>query len=281
MSHVRLTHPSRPTLEFYRAQNDDISRSAVLNIANELAVDRTPLVHTETREIERTIRGSVSAPLRARNDGSTNDWQQSLANYADLLEAHVNEYQGIPGYTLEDDQLDISKTATLESIEWSLSPGQLYELNFEATVIVGRGTFESDSIGGRNPTVDSSMDVMLRVDGEDLPGFRDYRMNRSIGIEPRAVFDRDSAENNDLLINEGPQQTVVFEGEHTGSLAQRRAADAALESLLATKNNVTLETAFPGYSLDGFVTAYNSTLENQRGGNSHRYRFEFVEGERA
>lgn len=286
MPHARLTHPSRPTLPFRAGQQDEYSREAVANIANELGTDRTSLVHTETRDSRRTIRGTVSAPRRARNDADTSEWLQALANYVDTLESHVNEFQGSPGYTVEDDQLDISKSCVIEGVEWSLTPGKIYEVDYETTVAVGEGTFESGSVDPRNPTVDTGMNVMLRVDGNDLPGFRDYRVRKEIGTEVKGIFDRESAENNDVLIDQGVQQTVAFEGVHSGSRSERASADAALDALVASENSVTLETRFPGYSLDGFVTAYSSTFEQQRTlgdaqDSSHRYRVEFTVGQRA
>lgn len=280
MTHVRLTHSTRDTLPFRTVQNDEDQRQAVANVTSELGTDRRSLVHTETRENTRTIRGSVTGLRRARNDSNTSDARQALANYADVLEAHVDEYQGT-GYTLEDDRLDIQKNAVLESVEWSLTPGRTYELDYEATVKVGRGTFEDRAIRTRNPTVDPSMDVFARVDGNDLPGMRDYRVNRSVGIEVNAVFDRDSAENNDAVFDAGTTTTVTYEGVHSGTLAERQQTDAALDALVGTETAVDFDTKFPGYTLSGFVTGYTSTLEQQQGGNAHRYSLEFTVGERA
>jgi len=149
MSHARLTHPSRPTLEFIQGQQDEYNRDAVANIVREIGTDRTSLVHTETREGRRTIRGSVSGLRRARNDTSTSDARQALANYVDELEAHVDEFQGDPGYQLVDDQLGYSKSAILESVEWSVTPGQIYEFDYEASAVVGQGVFESKAIDRR------------------------------------------------------------------------------------------------------------------------------------
>jgi hypothetical protein len=279
MSHIRLTHPDRATLTFRQGQQDSFERDTVANAISEIATDRPTLVHTETREGTRTIRGSVTGLKRKRDSGAS-DAVQAIADYADKLESHVDEFQG-DGCQLIDDQLDIQKRGILESIEWSLSPGRIYELEYEATVRLGRGTFESRSITRRKPSVDTGQTPMLIVDGNDLPGMRDYRMNRNVGVKVNAVFDRDSAEDNGIIFNQGQQQTIVFEGEHTGTLTERQNADAALEAITPTKNSVTLDTKFPGYDLDVFVTNYESTLEQQRGGNSHRYRIEMIQGTRA
>lgn len=280
MSHARLEHPVRPTLEFRQGVNDEYTREAVANITQQLGTDDDALVHTQSRKNRRTIRGVVSAFKQSRELG-VSDGVQALADYADRLEGHLNEFQGDPGYTLIDDQLDLSKNAVLESVQWSLTPGKKYELEYEAVVVVGQGTFESGAIDRRNPTVNTNMDVMVRVDGNPLPGFRDYQVSKEIGAEVKGLFNRDSAENNDVLIQDGAEQRVTFDGVHSGTLAERRQADAELDAIVATENPVTLETRFPGYSLDGFVIGYNSTLEDQRGGNSHRYRLEFVVGKRA
>lgn len=287
--HARLTHPDRPTLEFRGGQNSEASRSAQASITNELATERTPLVHTETREVDETEQGSTTGLRRASNDPNTSDPYQALANYAVELEAHVDEFQGAStddGYTYENDQTGAAKSAVLESIEWSLSPGQRYELDFEAAIIVGKGTMESQDISPESVTVGAGFDAMLRLDGTELPGMRDYRVQTSIGIEPNPLFDRTTAENNDIVINEGRQRRVTFNGVHTGTRSERQNADNALENLLATKNNITLETQFPGYSIDGYLLNYNSTFgqatafDNSVDG-SHQYTVEFVEGERA
>jgi hypothetical protein len=280
MTHVRLTHPTRDTLEFRTAQQDEDQREAVANQTAELGTDRPTLVHTETVENTRTIRGSVTGLRRARNDPSTSDPRQALASYADELHAHVDEFQG-EGYTLVDDQLDLSKRGVIEAVEWSVTPGRVYELDYEATVKIGRGTFEDRQIQRRNPTFDAGMDVWARVDGNDLPGMRDYRAEKTVGIEVNAVFDRGNAENNDAVFQEGTTLTVSYEGVHSGTLAQRRQADADLAALAGTKENVDFETKFPGYTLSGFVTNYDSELEQQQAGNAHRYRLTFVVGERA
>lgn len=280
MSHIKLTHPDRATLAFRLGQQDKYQREAVADATSELGTDRPTLVHTETREGTRTIRGSVTGLKRKRDSGAS-DAVQALANYADKLESHVDEYQGDPGYTLKDDELIISKTGILESIKWSLTPGRIYILEYEATFRLGRGTFESRGIRKRNPTINTKQTPMLIVDGNDLPGMRDYQMNRSVGVNINAVFDRESAENNDVVFEKGTQQTIVFEGEHTGTLTERQNADAALDGLVATENSVHLSTRFPGYDLDVFVTNYESTLEQQRGENSHRYRIEMIEGKRS
>lgn len=279
MTGARLTHPTRSTLPFHQRQSDEQTTEAVANIANELGVDRPSLVQTETREVDRQIRGRVTAPRRSRDSG-TADWVQSLADYVDLLESHVDEYQGF-GYTLEDDDLNISKKCVLESVEWTLTPGQPYEFEYTATVKVGEGTFETDTISRRNPTVNTGMNVLLRIDGVDLPGFRDLRSSRSIGTEPKAVFDRSTAENNDIVVNEGTQQSFTFEGTHTGTKTERANAHNTLENLAATKDPVTLETRFPGYSIDGFVTAYGPTQESRFGNSLNHYQVEFVRGTRA
>lgn len=280
MSTLRLTHPTRGTLEFRQAQRDEAQRQAVASITAEIGVDRTPLVHTETRETTREVSGRVTAPRRARNDPDTGDWRQALANYADRLEAHVDEYQG-DGYTLEDDILDTSKQAILESVGWELAPGQPYELQFTATAQIGRGVFDAETIDRRNPTINDALDTYIEVDGVACPGMRTYQMDRSLGVDPQALFDRDTAENNDILTESGVQQNLVFEGTHTGTREERRQADAALNELLGTKNAVTLDTYFPGYTLEGFVTAYNSNFQASFGTGKHDYRLEFVEGQRA
>jgi len=280
MVHARLVHPQRGTLPFRQGQSEELQREAVANIAAEIGVDRAPLIHTETRNEQTEIRGRVSAPRRARNDSGTNDWRQALANYVDLLESHVDEFQG-DGYQYENDQLGVSKQAILESVTWELRPGQPYDIPFDASVIIGRGVFESEPIDRRNPTVDTTQDTYLVIDGVACPGMRQYQKRTEVGVEPTAVFNRDSAENNDVVPDAGVTETIVFEGTHTGDQTTRANADAALRDLLATKEPVPCETAFPGYSLEGYVTGYSSTFEARFGQDKHDYRVEFTLGQRA
>lgn len=277
MPHARLTHSTRDTLEFRQGQLDEDASEAVTNATAELGVDRPTLVHTETREVERSIRGRVTAPRRAANDAGTSDWRQSLANYVDRLESHVDEFQG-EGYTLTDDQRDTDERGVLEAVEWSLGQGSPYEIEYSATVRVGRGTMDARSVDYRNPSVQSSMTVAATVDGTDLPGLRELRVRRSIGVNVSANYDRGSAENNDVVGEEGVQQVVTFEGTHTGTASARASADATLDGLVATKEPVDMVLRFPGYTLSGFVIGYDSNLEQRFGGNSHQYSLRFAEG---
>lgn len=286
MSHARLTHPVRPTLEFRGGQQSEVQREAVANVTNELATDRTPLVHTETRDIRATERGTATGLRRADNDPNTSDPYQALANYAVELEAHVDEFQGDdPAYTYENDQSGESQNAILESVEWSLTRGQRYELDYDASIVIGTGVFEEANITPESVTVGASFDTMLQLNGVDLPGMRDYSVETSLGLETTPIFDRSSAENNQVIPQEGRQRRVSFEGVHTGPRTQRETDDAAVRSLLASKNNITLETRFPGYAIDGYLINYQSTFEQRRSfgstEGSHRYRVEFVEGQRA
>lgn len=282
MPHARLTHPSRPTLPFRQGQSDEGQQQAVANIANELGVDRRSLVHTETREGERQVRGRVTGPRRARNDPDTDDWEQALANYADELEAHLDEFQG-DGYTYENDPLNLSRNVIVETLEWSRTPGQPNDLEYQISLVEGEGTMQSEAIERQNPTVNSGMSVPLRVDGLDLPGIREYRMEISIGQETRAVFDpeRQRTDNNDVIIEEGEQRILSFEGTFTGTASQREQQQSDLNDKVATADPITLTTRFPGYDIQGFLIAEGETEESRFGITSNHYRLEFVEGIRA
>lgn len=280
MSHGSITHPDRGTLTFRQGQLDEDPREAVANITAELGTDRPPLVHTETRERDRHIRGRVTSPRRAQDDPDTGDWRQALANYVDRLEAHVDEFQG-EGYQFEDAQTGESLRGVLERVEWTLTQGSPFEIEYDAQYVIGRGTMDARSISERDPVVQAGMSVAARVDGVDLPGLRELRVQRSIGVNPKAVYNRSSAENNDIVGEDGVQHEITFEGTHTGSETARASADAALDDLVATKNPVVFETRFPGYSLDGFVLGYESDREQRHGGRSHQYSLRFMEGTRA
>lgn len=281
MAHARLTHPTRETVPFHQGQTDEYSRQAVASVVRNIGDNTQPLVNTETREANRSATGSVTARRRAANDPDTSDGRQALANYVDRLEAAVDEFQGDPGYTLVDDQLGYARTGILESVSWSLTPGRPDELDYEAAFVEGQGVFEERTVTRENPTYDTGMDVYATVDGETLPGMRQYQLERAITLKPKAIFDRDSAENNDIVVEEGPQRRITFQGLISGPTADRETKDQALEATVATKTKIQFDTKFPGYTVEGFVTAYQSTLEQQRGGNAHRYRLEFTEGERA
>lgn len=278
MSHARLTHPTRPTLTFRQTQADEDAQNAVGNVAPQLGTDNPPLVHIETKERERTLRGRVTGPRRAQQDSDTDDWMQALANYIDRLEGHVTEFQG-DGYTLIDTQRGTSLNTILHSIEWTLVPGAPYEVQFDANLSVGKGAMDSRSINRRNPTVNDSMDVVGRVGGIDLPGLRQFQVSRSFGVEVSPVYYRGSAENNDVVASEGVRQEIVFEGTHSGSREEREAADAELDALVG--RDVVFETRFPGYELEGVVMGYDSNFEARMGPRQHHFTLRFIEGERA
>lgn len=283
MTHARLTHPDRPTLEFRQPQSDTDTQDSNPNIMTDLGSDSKPLVHIESKERSRTLRGVVTGQRRAASDPDTDDWRQALANYIDVLESHVDEFQGFhpeSGYTFEDDVKNESLNAVYHGVSWTLSKGSPYEVEFEADVTIGRGTFESDRVRRRNPTVDSGMSVAARVGGVDLPGLRRMQVNREFEIDPKGVYNKSSAENNDVKASDGVQQQVVFEGTHSGSRSARRSADAALAGL-QDGSQYSFETAFPGYVLDGFVVGYETAFEARFGKQRHDYTLRFVEGEPA
>jgi hypothetical protein len=281
MTDFRLTHPTRGTLEFRQAQQSEDQRESVADIAPELGVDRPPLVHITTQNRRRTLRGRVSAPRRAQNDPDTSDWEQALANYADVLESHCDEFQGFDAdtYTFEDDVRDENLTAVYESLSWTRTQGSPYEFEFEVSALIGEGVMESRARDPRNPTVDTSMGVAAKCGGEDLPGMRQFRSERSVGFEPNAIFDKESAENNDIVANEGTQQRWVFEGTLTGTQSARASKDSALRDLQGTQQ--TLETRWPGYHVNGFVLNYNSDIEARFAGNRTHFSLTFIEGQRA
>jgi len=283
MAHASISHPTRGTLTFRQAQRDEDSRQAVTNIFPEIGTDRPPLVHVATRERERRLQGRVTAPRRARNDTSTSDWEQSLANYIDELEAHCDEFQGYgsDAYTFTDGIRSESFTVVFQNVEWTLTQGRPYDIDYELTLLIGRGVMESEAIRPRNPTVNTGMSVAATVDGNDLPGLRQMRVSRNIEYDVNAIYNKDTAENNDIVPTEGTKQQVVFEGTHTGTDSLRASADSTLQGLIGTDNPVALVTRFPGYTLSGFVTAYDSNLESRFGSNSHHFRLEFIEGVKA
>jgi len=280
MADARLTHPTRETLPLRQRQTNTDTKTAAANIANEIGTERPSLVHTETREREIPVRGVVTGRRLATQDPGTNDIQQALANYVDTLQAHVDEFQG-DGYIYEDDLLNRSVNGILESVQWSLTPGQLGAIEYETQFTVGKGVLEAQPIQRRNPTVDMTRNTLLTIDGTDLPGFRDYQVEKTIGTEAKAVFDRDSAENNQVVVEDGDQLTIQFSGTHTGDPATRETREDQLDSLVATQSEVTLQTAFPGYSVDGFLLEHETGEEARFGSQSNHYSITFVEGTKA
>jgi len=284
MTDYRITHPSRDTLEFRQVQSDEDQTEAVANIATDIGVDRPPLVHNEARDRTRDLQGRVTAPRRAANDSDTSDWEQALANYAVLLEAHVDDRQGshdssrFPGgYTFEDDVRGESLRAALTETAWTIFEGQPNELAFEATLEIGTSAMVNGDIDPKTANVDTSMDVMAKVGGEDLPGFRRMRVQRSVDIDPEPLYDASTAEDNQIVPETSVEHRITFEGTLTGSESSRATKDGNLNGLL-DKDQVTFETRFPGYSLDGFVLNYDSTESADFGPEMHQYSLTFIEG---
>jgi hypothetical protein len=220
----------------------------------------------------------VTGPRRADADPDTDEWQQALANYVDELQAHVNEFQG-NGYTLEDSIRGENLNCIYHAAEWTLMPGVPAEIEFSVDVTVGRGTFGTETIQRRNPTVQSGMQYAATVGGEPLPGLRQFKSRREMSTQTNAVWGKDTAENNDVVAQEGPTQRWTFEGTHTGTESERASADATLRGLIGSQ--VTLQTRFPGYAVDGYVLNYDSDFEQRHGERKHHFTLEFIEGKRA
>lgn len=279
MAGARLTHPTRPTLPLYQRQTDEDAQEAVADIARETGNERPPLIHTRARQRRRSIRGLVTGNRRAANSVETDDKRQAIANFVDRLEAHCNSFQG-EGYTFKDDLYDISLNGCIESVSWRRRPGRPDSIEYELSYVVGKGAFELGGIDRLNPNVDGTQPTMLRLDGTDLPGMRDYQVSREIGLEVNPVFTTGNAtaERNDIVETEGPLRTIVYEGTATGSPEQRQALDGTLTNLEANQNKITLNTKFPGYNLEGFLIKYDNDQQARLGSQMSHYRIEFAQG---
>jgi len=280
MSNTRLTHPVRPTLSFEQVQQDRDPISVTASIAAAPGDGRPPLVHVTGREREKTVSGRVTSPRQVR-DTSATDWEQALANYAYTLEQHVDEFQGAEdAYTFEDDLRDIALPCILTSVEWTYNGGEPYDLLFDATAQVGRGTFGSEDITIDPPSVNTGMDVIATVGGEPLPGFRQIRMTREIETEVTSTLGRDTAEANQITPPEGGgggvEQRWQIGGTHTGSVEDRRAADDRIRDL-AQGQRIDLVTRFPGYTRTGKILNYESNFQADFGARQHRYEVTFIE----
>ena len=275
MSDYRLEHPDRGTLEFRQAQRGEDQREAVADVTAERGVDRPPLVHVRARTRERTLTGRVTAPRRAREDGDTDDWLQALANYVVRLEAFCDDQQGA-GYTFVDDQQDEQTPVVLHEVEWTLAASQPYEIEFSVSMATGEGVLASRPLDDRTADPQTGMDVAARVEGVDLPGFRELRVTRSFDTETDALFGRGSAANNQVVAESGVEHRVEFSGTHTGTESERRQADAALEALIGA-GLVEFQTRFPGYALEGKVLAYRPERQAGFGTDRHDYELTFVE----
>lgn len=272
MTYLTLTHPERPDFNLPQPQSDDNQRQAITDIAAPLGSEEPPNVHTRGRQAERQING-----LYLSDRGGDQSRRQDVADFIDNLEQRTDQFQG-EGYTLLDEQLDTSRGVILNSSTWQIQPGRPYEVRYELGVQVGIGTAEVQSVGLRNPTVNDSMDTYLEIDGIPLPGMRQYESTTEVPTEVNPRFNRDTAETNDIIIENKETQRIIYRGTHTGPQVDRAAADRALRDLLATKIEVECKTKVPGYTLDGFVTSYNSDFNGDFGETKHNYELEFTVG---
>lgn len=281
MTHASISHATRGTLEFRQPQMDADQREAVADIFQEIGTERDPLVHIRARNRQRSIRGIVTGPRRAEDDSNTTsgEWRQALANYVDELESHCDEFQGFgsDGYSFTDDIRSESFPVVFESVDWTLSKGQPWRFEYDISLLIGQGVMGVRGRSPRNPTVDSAMTVAARVDGNDLPGLREFESVREIEYEPNALYGSGTATNNDVLATDGLVQRFTFRGTHTGSNSARATADSNLQALIGA-GQVTLETKWPGYDIQGYVTRYNSDFETRYGSSRHNFELEFVEG---
>jgi len=203
--------------------------------------------------------------------------RDEVAQFIDGLESRVDQFQG-DGYTLDDEQLDENIPVVLTASSWRFNRGQPYEVQYDVSAAVGVGTNDETLLSERNPDPNGGMDTYLEIDGIALSGMRRYESTTQIQAEVKPVFNRDTAEKNEVIITNRAVQTIVFEGTHTGSQSQRASDDAALDNLLATETEINCKTKVPGYTLEGFVTGYDSTFNAGYGQNRHDYRVQFTEG---
>lgn len=278
MPYARLTHPTRPTLALEQTQQDLQQTQAVGSKASSLGTGRTPLIHTETREQTRTVRGLVTASARA-DRATTNDWEQALSDYAQALEARVDEFQG-EGYTLEDDLRDESVPAIFDSVTWTLRGGRPFEIEYEASFQIGEGVFDSEPLDTAGASVQTGMTTAATVNGQPLPGLRQMQVTAEIEVDLQALYDESSADNNQIVAASSTQRVVQFDGTHTGTYSDRAIAEKGLKSLIGTEV-VTFQTRFPGYAIEGKVMGYESDFQQSLGDQQHDFTLRFEEGREA
>jgi len=277
MAHARLTHADRPNIQLIQGQRDSDTRTQDSSIAEDVGTRDPPLVHVTGREREREITGRVTAPARSKATGE--NYLQALADYITTLQFSVDYFQG-DGYTLEQDVQGINQNVVFHQLEWEYQRGSVFEVQYDAKVTVGSGVFPTEDAQIPDVSPNLGMDVAARVGGEDLPNHRLMRVSTQFGIDVSSLFNKATAEENDIEPDSSIQTQISFEGTITGTESQRAAKDAALDSLLA-ESLVTFETRFPGYSLDGVVNEYTSDFEQGTGGNSHDYSLQFQEAREA
>lgn len=275
MTDIELQHDTEGTLLFRRAQEDERDLQSSPDVVNAPADDRDPLVQVFQRQDSYRIRGQVTASKLSQDAEFADDWEQALAEYITKLESFCYIGQG-GGYTLHDAIRNTNVPVVCTAVEWERNPGAAYEISYTADLQVGNGVLGSESRDVRTANV-QAFNVPARIDGNDLPGLRGLTVLREWETEVYPLAFTQDATENDIVADTGVQHSITFEGEITGDKVTRNSFDSTIEALEGVEN-VAFETRFPGYSLTGVLTRYNSDRVAQSGVRKHSYEIEFLEG---
>jgi hypothetical protein len=266
------------TLVFEGAQQDERSETANPNLYND-PTQRDTKVHVDERESEIGVNGRLSAPRLAQRDAYSDDWRTALAEWVVQYESFCTQLQA-PGYTFIDPLRDISRTVVMDSVEWTINAGSPYEIQFQTNLITGEAVLEPQDIAEKTANPKPKTDPMGVIAGTNLTGFTSMSVRRFFKTKtnPKAYSGIDTATKNEIVAESGLTHKIEYEGQFTGDYAERQSFDNTLDALIGKTDEITFQTAFPGYAIDGALLRYDSNFAAETGVKMHSYQLEFMEG---
>jgi len=266
------------TLVFEGAQQDDRTEQADPDIYNDPTQDIPPQVNVERRASEIGVNGRLSAPRLAQRVEYDDDWRTALAEWVVQYESFCTQFQQ-PGYTFVDPLRDIERTVVMDQAEWTINAGAPYEIQFRTNLLTGEAVLEQEDIVEKTAAPRPKSDPMGVLNEISLPGFTSMTVGRTFEAEvnPRAYSGIDTATENEIVAKSGITHRIEYEGQFTGTREERQNFDKALNDVVGTFQ-LSFETAFPGYTLDGYLLDFDSNYRAQSGTKLHKYSLEFIEG---
>jgi hypothetical protein len=166
----------------------------------------------------------------------------------------------------------------MDEAEWTINKGAPYEIQYQTNLITGEAVLDTKDVAEKTADPRPTDEPMGDLNAIPLTGFNSMTVTRAFDTEvnARAYSDIKTATKNEIVAKSGVSHRIEYEGQFPGDRNDRQNFDESLDSLVGSPR-VPFQTAFPGYTIDGYLLNYDSNYRAETGEKLHQYSLEFIE----
>lgn len=264
------------TYRLWNVQQAENGGSADVTAVSAFGMDSDETIIISLVAEERfTLTGTLPGKRLAQQSGYSSDPVQAMSEWVGGMEEFVDPKQGA-GNTLDSDHHNTSLSGMVESFGWQRQHGEKFELQYDLEFVVGDpvsvtydSTVSSGTPGGS-----------YVLDSLNLGDVRSIRseVSQQVSVARLPQFEGLDLEDNILFAPQGTERRVTITGVKTGGETAISDFDKAMKAKLGGMQFVTLDTAFPGWSMSGMIESFEGIRESgvpELG----EYRLQVVEGD--